>query len=686
MDGGAGAVAYDVDFSSDSNPNADAALEAQFARGGKRVILPIFKQIDPTSAGSEELRLTLTQPLPRFARHTRLAFVNLRPEPDGLVRRMATQDDWKGVVIPTTAGILAAYSGRELPNLKLFGIDFGIRAETVPRYSFADIFHGRIEPEVFNGKLVIVGATAAELGDRMAVPVYRALPGPLVQALGYESIVQGRALMRLTEFATLVVAFLLAVLAGPFLSQTRWRRGLVGMAAVWGGSLIVAFTAHGAIAILLDVVPWILVTAASFIFGLIRNTEIQSLNLVMARLAVVRTRTVLRHIIDGSSDGLIVVAGNGSIEMFNPAAERIFGRVSTDVIGLSLSVLFPSSREESENEGRRIATEIERGGTLPIFGPLREITAWRPDGMEFPLEILVNPTELHLDGAGGDGNRNDIGAYILTVRDISERKRVEEEAKQELERRIAERTDELITAQERLLRSERLATLGQLTATVSHELRNPLGTIRSSIYVIRHGVSEAVTASVGKAVERIERNITRCDRIIDELLDFTRIREPEPQSTLVDNWLSDILDELAVPDGVSVTRDFRCGGEIIYFDRDAMRRTVVNVFENACHALEETRERDPSAELKISVGSSIVGKRLELWVSDTGPGIPDDVLPTVFEPLFSTKGFGVGLGLVVVKRIMDQHNGGVEISTEPGKGTEVILWLPSGAIEQRVSA
>jgi signal transduction histidine kinase len=110
---------------------------------------------------------------------------------------------------------------------------------------------------------------------------------------------------------------------------------------------------------------------------------------------------------------------------------------------------------------------------------------------------------------------------------------------------------------------------------------------------------------VVRAVNRIDRNVVRCDRIIDELLDFTRISQLQPEVTPLNAWL-----------------------EVIF--------------------------------------------------EDTGSGMPPDVYERIFEPLYSTKGFGAGLGLPVVKQIMEQHGGGIEIESEPGRGTRVCLWLPNG--------
>jgi signal transduction histidine kinase len=108
-----------------------------------------------------------------------------------------------------------------------------------------------------------------------------------------------------------------------------------------------------------------------------------------------------------------------------------------------------------------------------------------------------------------------------------------------------------------------------------------------------------------------------------------------------------------------------------------MRRALINILENACHAM-QTPEGDHSvkhgAELRVT--SRAKNGRLEIIVTDNGDGIPVDVLPNIFEPLFSTKGFGVGLGLPTVRQIMKQHGGDIEVHTEIGKGTNMVLWIP----------
>ena len=139
-------------------------------------------------------------------------------------------------------------------------------------------------------------------------------------------------------------------------------------------------------------------------------------------------------------------------------------------------------------------------------------------------------------------------------------------------------------------------------------------------------------------------------------------------------WLADLLDDLDVPEGVEVRREFAAIDALPRFDGDRLRRAVINIYENACHAMAD-REAS-NGEKVLSIATRVAGSRLEISISDTGDGMPSDVLESAFEPLYSTKASGVGLGLTLVKQIMEQHGGGVEFESAPGKGTNTVLWLP----------
>jgi signal transduction histidine kinase len=267
--------------------------------------------------------------------------------------------------------------------------------------------------------------------------------------------------------------------------------------------------------------------------------------------------------------------------------------------------------------------------------------------------------------------------------DITERKRIESELekyREHLEEMVDERTGALCNAQEELVKKERLATLGQLTATVSHELRNPLGAMRMSLYTIENR-SDKFDRQMQRAVERVDRNIDRCDQIINELLDFTRVSEAEPHIVRLDEWLESLIDDQSIPEGVEVEKNLSMGNIKVAIDAYGLYRAVVNVVDNACQAMledEQSGKARMGSRLGIKTGGNT--QRLEITISDTGTGMAEDILEKAFEPLFSTKSFGVGLGLPSVRKIMEQHKGGIEIETKAGQGTRITLWLPGNVI------
>ena len=224
-----------------------------------------------------------------------------------------------------------------------------------------------------------------------------------------------------------------------------------------------------------------------------------------------------------------------------------------------------------------------------------------------------------------------------------------------------------------LVRQERLSALGQLTATVAHELRNPLSAIRNTVYTFKE-TAASKGIDLRRPIERIERSVTRCDRIISELLDYTRVRDLHRGAAPFDKWLDEVLAEQALPDGVTLVRNLSAPGHAISFDADRMRQVVINVIENAAQAMTPAGGKSDHHRIVVTTAARL--DAFELVIADNGPGIPADILPKVFEPLFSTKSFGTGLGLPMVKQVIEQHGGTVEIASTPGKGTKVTLRLP----------
>ncbi len=361
----------------------------------------------------------------------------------------------------------------------------------------------------------------------------------------------------------------------------------------------------------------------------------------------------------------LTYANRHAFELFGYSAENLPEGLT------ALELVVPEDRDRTE-ASIAIQSKGESSGAV-------EYQALRKDGSSFPILFHTSPI-IH---------EGEIAGFRGIVVDITERKRMEDELKQyrdHLEELVTERTRELKEAQAELMRKERLSVLGQLTATVAHEIRNPLGTVRTSVFAIGAALECNELQHIERARKLAERNIIRCDNIITELLDYTRDRMLHVRATNLDTWLENVLDEQVIPEGIICTKELRAGIEVS-IDREQLRRTIINIVSNAIHALQNAKSQGN----QLTVSTHVTKDRLEIRVSDTGCGIPADEIEKIFEPLFSTKTFGVGLGMPIVKDIMEKHGGGVEIQSpstecilsdaeglrtgEVGKGTTVTLWL-----------
>jgi PAS domain S-box-containing protein len=232
--------------------------------------------------------------------------------------------------------------------------------------------------------------------------------------------------------------------------------------------------------------------------------------------------------------------------------------------------------------------------------------------------------------------------------------------------------------EEELTRKEQLATIGTVAATVSHELRNPLAAIRNSLATVSLRTRDK-GLGVEPALERADRNIERCARIIYDLLEYTQPRHLTRTVTELDRWLKHALSGQAMPAGITLATDLAVGG-MVAIDGEQLTQVINRVIENAVGALTSPAwhpaEQHPR---RITVASAVAGPHVRLTIADTGPGIPADVLPRVFEPLFTTRNFGAGLGLPITRQIIEQHGGTIDIASPPEGGATVTIWLPQQA-------
>lgn len=252
---------------------------------------------------------------------------------------------------------------------------------------------------------------------------------------------------------------------------------------------------------------------------------------------------------------------------------------------------------------------------------------------------------------------------------------------------LATKVNELEVAQIELMRKSRFEQLGQLTATIAHEIRNPMGAIRTSAFLIGRKIGES-DSSISAQVQRINVGIARCDKIISQLLDYSRTKKIDATVADLDTWLSDMLNEEVenIPAKVHFICDLGIGVRKVSFDPTRLRRALMNLISNAADAMLVGGESIETAQPQICLTTRIEKGFATITVKDNGPGISPENMKRIFEPLFTTKGFGTGLGLPAVEQIAEQHGGKLEVFSELGKGASFKLYLSLSSSKEILAA
>jgi len=256
-----------------------------------------------------------------------------------------------------------------------------------------------------------------------------------------------------------------------------------------------------------------------------------------------------------------------------------------------------------------------------------------------------------------------------------------------LERQVEERTEALKAAQAQLIQTEKLASLGQLSASIAHEINNPLAGILTFSKLLIRNVEEGgdpakLRESILKTLRLIERETDRCRGIVRNLLDFARQRPLVLSDVDVNKALDEALSLLNHKiEMQQIVLEKKLGPKVLVSaDFGQLRQAFVNILLNACDAMPE------GGRLAVSTGLLPDGKRVEISFRDTGPGIAPENLGRIFDPFFTTKEMGTGLGLSVVYGIVQKHGGDMKADSRPGAGTTMRIRLPIAAATPEAAA
>jgi signal transduction histidine kinase len=249
-------------------------------------------------------------------------------------------------------------------------------------------------------------------------------------------------------------------------------------------------------------------------------------------------------------------------------------------------------------------------------------------------------------------------------------------------REIAQRRAEAETSQEALVRTEKLAAVGQLAASVGHELRNPLAAVRTAATYINKRIKDGQSndPKVSQFLGVIDRELGACTKIISDLLDFARERPPEmapcPLRSLVDEAITVIPNSNVA----EIVNDVPAELPVPNLDKDQFRQVVVNLVQNAVEAM------TADAKGRVVVQGTLRNGGIRLTIADNGPGMAKETLGHIFEPLFTTKTKGTGLGLAIVHNVLRRHGADVSVDSALGRGTTFHIDISVAAPHQPKAA
>jgi PAS domain S-box-containing protein len=373
-----------------------------------------------------------------------------------------------------------------------------------------------------------------------------------------------------------------------------------------------------------------------------------------------------RTIAENAPDAIFRFGRNLRLLYVNPRVADLIGQEPQALMGKTLDVSgMPEEVRERWNEALQSVFTTGKERTIDFEYP-------SPSGPRY-LQATINPES---------SDEGDIRTVIGIIRDLTDIRRAEEEVRrgrESLQDEVERKTEALVAARLALAESERLRLVGKLAATVAHELRNPLGVISAATYNVRRKRSNV---EIDRHLETIDEKIKESALIIENLLNYSRVRPPEPETVdvtrLVEESVLSVQSQFTST-GARIERDLEgLAGVEAELDPAQMGQVISNLLTNACQALP-----DGSGRVVVRGRADRDADTLVIEIEDEGIGMTEDEAEQAFEPFFTRKARGAGLGLTICREVVSRHGGTVDIRSSTDKGTVVTVRLP---IERRIGA
>ena len=368
-----------------------------------------------------------------------------------------------------------------------------------------------------------------------------------------------------------------------------------------------------------------------------------------------RQREFLHQVLDINPSIIFVKDRDGRFLLANKALADVYGTTNEEILGKTDADFNPNAAEVEFF--RRKDLEVMDTGQEHVIPeePVTEVIGGRVRWVQTIKRPIIGP-----DGVA------DLVLGVAT--DITELKRAREELVSRKEREQQRIQAELDRAKRELVLQTRLAAIGQIAASIAHELRNPLGAIHNAVFYLRRRETP-LEPKWDQYMQIIRQEVLAADRIVSDLLEMTRAREPDKQPVDVGRVAHEVFGRLPRSVGLRLVLELDPDPFVVHADAQQLRQVLANLFTNSMQALETSG--------RILLRGARDGDADVLLVADDGPGIAHEIRDRLFEPLVTTKAKGTGLGLVICRQILERHGGRIDLAPWPG-GAAFEIRLPRG--------
>ena len=398
-------------------------------------------------------------------------------------------------------------------------------------------------------------------------------------------------------------------------------------------------------------VPYLVVfTITTMLMGLFILSQKQRI-CIEHRLA--ESEKKYRELVDTMLEGIWMADKDGKTTFVNPAIAEMLGYKPHEMIGQNVNQYIRKSLQKKleKNFDRR-----KQG-----FKDKYDFEYLRKDGSTLLASVATTPVY---------DEKGEFTGALAAIQDITERKTAEKQLARQakyLEEMVEERTQDLREAQTQLLKAEKMITLGELAGSVGHELRNPLAVIRNSVYLLKSASTDEDKRR--EFIDLIEQETVNASRIITDLLDYSHIQPLKPIACDAADIINEVLERNPPPENVRVSVRVPRDLPKILVNPQQIGQIIANLVSNAYEAMPQSGSLDISGD--------ITEGQVEINIKDTGKGISKKDLAKIFEPLFTTKPRGIGLGLAISRRLADLNHSKIQVKSRIGEDTVFTLIMPA---------